>query len=178
MDFSSQFHEIADVSRTFRLVPKKEAFPPTQMKATLFEAAHQALLLSAEHGTPVDVVGEAREVPGQNKGAVTVWATITVPKKSPLFGIVSGSDYAELADVKRLWMLIGKSADSYAAGKEGTFREAFEYILIDAGFWKTPYEAWEANPEHYRREGGLKAHWATAAVPVLSPVRNDRYFFR
>lgn len=154
------------------MVPRKDLFAPITYQASLFQAAEQGLLFSATSGTSIDIVGEALEVPGQNKGAVTVWASIQVPKKSPLFGVGDSFAYAELADVKRLWMLIGKSKNSYAAGKEGTFREAFETILIDAGFWKTPYEAWEADPKHYRRMGGLKDLWAVVTVPAGSPVRN------
>ena len=170
MDFSSQFREIADVERTFRFVPKKDP-RPSQFRLNLFKASELALVLSLQHGTPVDILGEAPEVPGQQKGAVTVWAQVSGPKKSPLHGL--GDDaYHEMVQVKRLWMLMGKSANSYAAGFEGTFLKAFEQILISAAFWKTPYEAWEADPAHYRRLGGLKDLWAVVTVPMGSPVRN------
>jgi len=80
--------------------------------------------------------------------------------------------YRELVDTVRLWMLVPKSKNAYVPGFEGTFGQALDEALNHAAFWKTPYAIWEANPEKYRREGGLKRLWAEVRVPPESPLRS------
>lgn len=75
------------------------------------------------------------------------------------------------ADVKRLWMLVGVRPSSYVPGFEGTFPEALMEAAAHAAYWKTTTRLWEADPEKYRREGGLKKLWAVVDVPRESPLR-------
>lgn len=79
--------------------------------------------------------------------------------------------YNQEAQQVRLWMLVPKKKDAYLPGFEGTFLEAMADATNASAFWQTPYEVWEADPEKYRREGGLKALWATVSVPKGSPLR-------
>ena len=72
---------------------------------------------------------------------------------------------------RRLWMLIGVRKESYVPGFEGTFAEALMEAAAHAAFWKTMTKLYEADPTHYRREGGLKKLWAIVDVPRESPLR-------
>lgn len=89
--------------------------------------------------------------------------------------MTEGADFSEhykrLADQKRLWMLIPQSKDAYIPGFEGTFNEALIEAAAHSAFWKTATSVYEANPEKYRREGGLKELWAVVRVPEGSPLR-------
>lgn len=75
------------------------------------------------------------------------------------------------AEVKRLWMLVPVRRDAYVPGFEGTFPDALIEAASHAAFWKTTTKVYEADPKHYRREGGLKKLWATVEVPRESPLR-------
>lgn len=72
---------------------------------------------------------------------------------------------------RRLWMLVGVRKESYVPGFEGTFAEALMEAASHAAFWKTMTKLYEADPEKYRREGGLKKLWAIVDIPRESPLR-------
>lgn len=72
---------------------------------------------------------------------------------------------------RRLWMLVGVRKESYVPGFQGTFAEALMEAAAHAAFWKTMTKLYEADPAHYRREGGLKKLWAIVDVPRESPLR-------
>lgn len=74
---------------------------------------------------------------------------------------------------RRLWMLVGARKESYVPGFEGTFAEALIEAAAHAAFWKTTTRIYEADPEKYRREGGLKKLWAIVDVPRESPLRES-----
>lgn len=79
-------------------------------------------------------------------------------------------EFDKVAQESRLWMLIPKG-EGYSAGFQGNFYEAMAKAVMSAATFKTAYLIFEANPEHYRRQGGLKEHWATVQVPKESPIR-------
>lgn len=72
---------------------------------------------------------------------------------------------------RRLWMLVPVRKDAYVPGFEGTFPEALMEAAAHAAFWKTTTRLYEADPKHYRTEGGLKKLWAVVDVPRESPLR-------
>lgn len=79
--------------------------------------------------------------------------------------------YEDLSTSKRLWMLVPGRRDVFVPGLDGTFLEALEGAAKRAAFNKTVYQIYEADPEKYRREGGLKQVWATVSTPKQSPLR-------
>lgn len=60
-----------------------------------------------------------------------------------------------------VWMMIPKRGGG-APGLKGTFQEALNFARTMAARRKTEIYIYEVDPAKYRREGGLKAHWATA----------------